>query len=120
MKEYGLAFDYEEETFELVDSFRFPNKYFKMTSKRKDMADRSGSVVLPITYTPDFVGKDHRWIIETKGYLPSHHDFPMRWKLFLRHLVGQDSNCIVFLAKNSGQVDQAIQEILKSIKNGDI
>lgn len=120
LKEYGLAFDYEEETFELVDSFRFPNKYFKMTSKRKDMADRSGSVVLPITYTPDFVGKDHRWIIETKGYLPSHHDFPMRWKLFLRHLVGQDSNCIVFLAKNSGQVDQAIQEILKSIKNGDI
>jgi len=120
LKEYGLAFDYEEETFELVDSFRFPNKYFKMTSKRKDMADRSGSVVLPITYTPDFVGRDHRWIIETKGYLPSHHDFPMRWKLFLRHLVGQDSNCIVFLAKNSGQVDQAIQEILKSIKNGDI
>ena len=120
LKEYGLAFDYEEETFELMDSFRFPNKYFKMTSKRKDMADRSGSVVLPITYTPDFVGKDHRWIIETKGYLPSHHDFPMRWKLFLRHLVGQDSNCIVFLAKNSGQVDQAIQEILKSIKDGDI
>jgi len=120
LKEYGLAFDYEEETFELMDSFRFPNKYFKMTSKRKDMADRSGSVVLPITYTPDFVGRDHRWIIETKGYLPSHHDFPMRWKLFLRHLVGQDSNCIVFLAKNSGQVDQAIQEILKSIKNGDI
>ena len=120
LKEYGLAFDYEEETFELMDSFRFPNKYFKMTSKRKDMADRSGSVVLPITYTPDFVGRDHRWIIETKGYLPSHHDFPMRWKLFLRHLVGQDSNCIVFLAKNSGQVDQAIQEILKSIKDGDI
>jgi len=120
LKEYGLAFDYEEETFELVDSFRFPNKYFKMTSKRKDMADRSGSVVLPITDKPDFVGRDHRWIIETKGYLPSHHDFPMRWKLFLRHLVGQDSNCIVFLAKNSGQVDQAIQEILKSIKDGDI
>ncbi len=120
LKEYGLAFDYEEETFELMDSFRFPNKYFKMTSKRKDMADRSGSVVLPITYTPDFVGRDHRWIIETKGYLPSHHDFPMRWKLFLRHLVGLESNCIVFLAKNSGQVDQAIQEILKSIKDGDI
>ncbi len=120
LKEYGIAFDYEEHTYELLEKFRFPNKYFKMTSKRKDMTDRSGSVVLPITYTPDFVGKDHSWIIETKGYLPSHHDFPMRWKLFLRHLVGIDSNCIVFLAKNSGQVDQAIQEILKSIKDGDI
>jgi len=120
LKEYGLSFDYEEHTYELLEKFRFPNKYFKMTSKRKDMTDRSGSVVLPITYTPDFVGRDHKWIIETKGYLPSHHDFPMRWKLFLQHLVGNNSNCIVFLAKNSGQVDQAIQEILKSIKDGDI
>ncbi len=45
-----------------MDRFRFPNKYFKMTSKGKDMADRTGSVVLPITYTvyrPDFVGKNH-------------------------------------------------------------
>ena len=36
---------------------------------------------------PDFVGKDSKWIIETKGYLPSHHDFPMRWKLFLKHIL---------------------------------
>lgn len=120
LKEHGLAFDYEEETFELMERFRFPNKYFKMTAKGKAMVDRSNSVVLPITYTPDFVGRDHKWIIETKGYLPSHHDFTMRWKLFLRYLVGIDSDYIVFLAKNSGQVDQAIQEILESIKNEDI
>tara|TARA_R100000654_G_scaffold75123_1_gene111354 strand:+ start:570 stop:1031 length:462 start_codon:yes stop_codon:yes gene_type:complete len=120
LKEYGLAFDYEEHQFELMDRFRFPNKYFKMTAKGKEMTDRSGSVVLPITYKPDFVGRDHDWIIETKGYLPSHHDFPMRWKLFLRHLVGNQAKTIVFLAKNSGQVDHAIQEILKSIKDGEI
>ena len=120
LKEHGLAFNYEEETFELMERFRFPNKYFKMTAKGKAMVDRSNSVVLPITYTPDFVGRDHKWIIETKGYLPSHHDFTMRWKLFLRYLVGIDSDYIVFLAKNSGQVDHAIQEILESIKNEDI
>jgi hypothetical protein len=120
LKEYGLTFDYEEHQFELMEKFRFPNKYYKMTAKGKDMADRTGSVVLPITYKPDFVGKDHKWIIETKGYLPSHHDFPMRWKLFLRFLVGCDSDYIVFLAKNSSQVDRAIQEILKSIKDGAI
>jgi len=120
LREHGLDFKYEEDTFELMEKFRFPNKYFKMTSKGKDMSDKTGSVVLPITYTPDFVGKDHMWIIETKGYLPSHHDFPMRWKLFLRHLVGIDSQYIVFLAKNSSQVDHAIQEILKSIKDGHI
>ena len=120
LKEYGLDFDYEEHTFELMEKFRFPNKYFKMTAKGKEMKDRSGSVVLPITYKPDFVGKDYDWIIETKGYLPSHHDFPMRWKLFMRHLVVTDSKTIIFLAKNKSQVDHCIQEILESIKNGTI
>jgi hypothetical protein len=120
LREYGLAFDYEEHTYELVKKFRFNNKYFKMTQKGRDMIDRSGSIVLPITYTPDFTGKNHNWIIETKGYLPSHHDFPMRWKLFLKYLCENNSNAIVFLAKNSSQVDQAIQEIIKSIDNGSI
>ena len=120
LKEHGLAFDYEKKTFELMEKFRFPNKYFKMTAKSKVMSDRTNSVVLPITYTPDFIGRDYKWIIETKGFLPSHHDFTMRWKLFLRYLVGIDSDYVVFLAKNSGQVDQAIQEILESIKNEDI
>jgi hypothetical protein len=120
LKEHGLAFDYEEETFELMEKFKFSNKYFKMTAKGKTMSDRTNSTILPITYTPDFVGRDYKWIIETKGYLPSHHDFTMRWKLFLRYLVAMDSDYIVFLAKNSGQVDQAIQEILESIKNEDI
>ena len=120
LKQFGLDFAYEEQSFELLDRFRFPNKYFKMTSKSKLMSDRTNSIVLPITYTPDFMGKGHNWIIETKGYLPSHHDFSMRWKLFLRHLVETDSNAIVFLAKNSQQVDQAIQEIIKSIEDGKI
>ena len=111
LKEYGLAFDYEEHQFELMERFRYPNKYFKMTSKGKEMADRTGSVILPITYKPDFVGRDHDWITETKGYLPSHHDFPMRWKLFLGHLVANEANTIVFLAKNSGQVDRALSLI---------
>ena len=63
LREHGLAFDYEKDTFELMESFTFPNKYFKMTAKGKVMRDRSNSVVLPITYTPDFVGKDRKWII---------------------------------------------------------
>tara|TARA_R110002020_G_scaffold119686_2_gene273018 strand:+ start:1789 stop:2250 length:462 start_codon:yes stop_codon:yes gene_type:complete len=120
LKEYGLDFNYEETTFELQESFRFSNKYFKMTAKGKEMKDRTDSIVLPIKYTPDFMGKKHKWVIETKGYLPSHHDFPMRWKLFLHHLVGLKSDYIVFLAKNKSQVDKCIQEIIQSIKNGDI
>ena len=88
-----------------------------MTAKKKDMSDRSNSIQQPIRYTPDFVAKDGSWIIETKGYLPSHHDFPMRWKLFLKHIMDNNLNYDVYLAKNRQQVDQAISEIKKSMSN---
>ena len=92
LKEHGIKFDYEEHTYELMDSFRFPHTYLKMTAKGKAMSDRTGKIQRSITYKPDF---------------------PMRWKLFLRHIVDNNLGCSVFLAKNQGQVDQAIQEILK-------
>jgi len=38
----------------------------------------------------------------------------------MKHLTESNSKTIIFLAKNSGQVDHAIQEILKSIQNGEI
>ena len=119
LHEYGLSFDYEEHEFVLIEGFRFPYRYLKMTNKAKMMSDRSNSKQLPIKYTPDFVGRDHDWIIETKGiYLTSHHDFPMRWKLFLRFLSMNELPYGVYLAKNKGQVDQAIQDIIKS-REGD-
>lgn len=112
LAESGLPFLYEEIEYTLVDSFRYEEQYWKMTSKRKDLSDRTGKVNLPIRYTPDFVAKDKSWIIETKGYLPSHHDFPMRWKLFLRYLM--DSNeplPLLFVCKNREQIQQAIDII---------
>ena len=117
LRQNHIPFSYEEQQFTLVESFRFEHKYFKMTSKKKDMSDRSNTIQQPIRYTPDFVCKDSTWIIETKGYLPSHHDFPMRWKLFLKYIMDKEMNCEVYLAKNKLQVDQAIQEIKKSIDN---
>ena len=117
LRESGLKFTYEETQFTLMDSFRFTNKYFKMTAKKKLMSDRTNSVQQPIRYTPDFVGKDHKWIIDTKGYLPSHHDFPMRWKIFLNYIMNNDLGYDVYLARNKQQVDQAVDEILKSIQN---
>tara|TARA_R110000737_G_scaffold294847_3_gene301468 strand:+ start:344 stop:790 length:447 start_codon:yes stop_codon:yes gene_type:complete len=117
LRESGIAFSYEEQQFVLMESFRFPHKYLKMTAKKKEMSDRTNSIQQPIRYTPDFVGKDSKWIIETKGYLPSHHDFPMRWKLFLKHIMDNSLGYDVYLAKNKKQVDQAILEIKKSIDN---
>jgi len=117
LRESGIAFSYESEQFVLMESFRFEHKYFKMTAKGKDMSDRTNSVQHPIRYTPDFVGKDSKWIIETKGYLPSHHDFPMRWKIFLKHIMDNKLGYDVYLAKNKRQVDQCVLEIKKSMEN---
>lgn len=113
----GLAFTYEGKEYELLGKFRYPNRYLKMTAKRKDLSDRSNTMQLPIRYTPDFVAKDESWIIETKGYLHSHHDFPMRWKLFLRHLVDNNKDCAVYIAKNKSQIDEVIADI-KSRQDG--
>lgn len=114
LAESGLSFTYEETEYILVDKFRYEGVYHKMTPKGKDLRDRSGAVVLPIKYTPDFVATDGSWIIETKGYTPSHHDFPMRWKLFLKYLseLGKPLPSL-FICRNKQQIDQAI-EIIKS------
>lgn len=111
LREEKIPFTYEQHEYTLVEGFRFPHTYLKMTTKRKTLMDRSNSWQHPIRYTPDFVGKDERWIIETKGYLPSHHDFPMRWKLFLRFLVENNKDCSVYIARNRSQVDEAIENI---------
>lgn len=115
LAESGLKFTYEEEEFLILESFRYEQTYFKMTAKAKLMSDRTGKVVLPIKYTPDFVAVDGSWIIETKGYLPSHHDFPMRWKLFLNYLRERDEPMpALFICRNREQIQQAID----IIKNG--
>ena len=117
LRESGIPFSYEEETFVLAESFRFPHRYLKMTTKNPDMSDRSNSIQQPIRYTPDFMGKDSKWVIETKGYLPSHHDFPMRWKLFLKHIVDNSLGYDVYLAKNQKQVNQAILSIKERMQD---
>jgi len=71
------------------------------------MTDKSNKVVRAITYTPDFVGDG--WVIETKGFVPSNHSFPLRFKLFLDHV--KDDRLEVFVPKNQGQVDEVIKHL---------
>jgi hypothetical protein len=112
LAESGLSFTYESMEFVLLDKFRYDGVYLKATAKKKDLSDRSNKVVLPIKYTPDFVGPNGEWIIETKGYTPSHHDFPMRWKLFLRHLIDSGEPIpALFICKNRQQIEEAIVKL---------
>ena len=112
LSEYGIPFSYEEHEYTLMDKFRYEGVYWKMTSKKKEMTDRSGSVALPIRYKPDFVAKDESWIIETKGFLHSHHDFPMRWKLFMKYLTELGKPLpMLFICKNRQQIEHAVSII---------
>jgi hypothetical protein len=52
--------------------------------KKGELVDSSNKTILQIIYTPDFVSYEHKFIIETKGYVMS-DDFPLRWKMFLKH-----------------------------------
>ena len=115
LSDAGIDITYEEDEFVIQDSFKYEGKYFKMTPKGKDLRDRSNAVVLPIKYTPDFCAPDLSWVIEVKGYLPSHHDFPMRWKIFMKHLLDTCTGKppALFLVKNRQQVERAIEEIKK-------
>jgi len=116
LAESGIKFAYEETEFVLFEGFRYEGVYHKMTAKKKELTDRSGKAVLPIKYTPDFMATDGSWVIETKGYLPSHHDFTMRWKLFLRFLAERDVPLPkVFICRNRQQITEAIQ-IIKNEK----
>ena len=51
------------------------------------MVNRGEKIILPIKYTPDFIGKG--FIIETKGR--ANESFPMRWKMFKKYINKHDN-----------------------------
>lgn len=109
LKEAGLQFEYEGKKFELLPSAQYSGVYFKSVPKAKQMKSYQGKKVHPLTYTPDFFSSQHKFIIETKGYVPSQHTFPMRWKLFLHHLNENGmGDYKLFLPRNQEQVRDMI------------
>ena len=92
--ENNIKTEYESNRFTLVESFKF-----------------NGESIRQMTYTPDFVGDDY--IIECKGNM--NDAFPLRWKLFKRHLKdnGLDEKYTLYLPRNQKQVDIVIENILK-------
>ena len=80
LREAKLKFNYEGETFHLMDSFRF--------------------------------------IIETKGFVPSQHTFPLRWKLFLKYMVENDmDDYMLFIPKNKKQIEHAVSIIKNKVND---
>jgi len=100
---------YEGETFVLHAGFHFENEVYERQSNGKgDYKNRGCKRILPIKYTPDFIGDT--FIIETKGR--ANESFPMRWKLFKRLIVEQFPGVTLYKPQNQKECDETVRLIL--------
>jgi len=112
LKKNKIRAKYEGETFVLVNGFHFENEcYEKQSNGKGDFVNRGSKRILPIKYTPDFIGND--FIIETKGR--ANESFPIRWKLFKKLVTEQFPEYTLYKPQNQKECDRVI-ELIKSKK----
>jgi hypothetical protein len=113
LKKNKIKTEYEGETFILIDRFDFPNEsYERQANSKGEFKNRGSKKILPIKYTPDFIGED--FIIETKGR--ANESFPMRWKLFKRLISEQFPEHILYKPQNQKECDRVVEIILEKQK----
>jgi|TARA_R110000787_G_scaffold11855_1_gene38765 hypothetical protein len=113
LKTNKLFEGYENEVFQLIDSFEFINTtYEKQANGKGSYTNRGQKKILGIKYTPDFVGKDY--IIECKGR--ANESFPIRWKLFKLWLTINKIGKTLYKPQNQKEVNQTIMLIKENRK----
>lgn len=102
LKKNKLFEGYENEVFQLVESFNFDDESFeKQANGKGEYTNRGQKKILGIKYTPDFIGKDY--IIECKGR--ANESFPLRWKLFKLWLTKNKIGKTLYKPQNQKEVD---------------
>ena len=110
LKKNKIKSKYEGETFVLLDGFYFENEVYERQSNGKgEMVNRGCKRILPIKYTPDFIGEG--FIIETKGR--ANESFPMRWKMFKKYINKHDMPVTLYKPQNQKECDKVV-ELIKS------
>lgn len=109
LHEAEVPVDYEKHSFTIFDALVYPQACYEGTAKK---LYNKGSKVRPITYTPDFVDPNGKWIIETKGY--ANESFPLRWKMFKRHLKENNLAYVLFMPRNKAQCLEVL-ELIKQL-----
>ena len=113
LKKAKIKADYEGETFTLIDGFEFEvDSYERQSNGKGEFKDRGNKKILPIKYTPDFIGD--KFIIECKGR--ANESFPMRWKLFKRMINIKQPYVTLYKPQNQKECDQVIELIIKNNK----
>ena len=109
LKKAKIKAKYEGNTYEIVPGFNFTNSCIARTASGKgEYKERGNKKILPIKYTPDFIGKN--FIIECKGR--ANESFPMRWKLFKKYLMDNKIKTTLYKPQNQKQCDETVKLIL--------
>ena len=109
LKKAKIKSEYEGRVFTLLEGFDFPVESHERQSNGKgDFTNRGNKRILPIRYTPDFIGED--FIIECKGR--ANESFPMRWKLFKKYISENNPEVTLYKPQNQNECDRVIQLIL--------
>ena len=113
LKEANIKNKYEGQTYTLVEGFQFETSSYERQSNGKgQFVDRGNKKILPIKYTPDFVGEG--FIIETKGR--ANESFPIRWKLFKSFINRCYPHVTLYKPQNQKECDLVIQLLTNKIK----
>ena len=113
LKEAKIVARYEGETYVLQDSFEFNNEsYERQANGKGQMINRGQKKIQNIKYTPDFVSDS--FIIECKGR--ANESFPLRWKMFKKHVKEYHSHVTLYKPQNQKECDQVIELITNKIK----
>jgi len=87
--------------------------YERCANGKGEFKDRGNKKILPIKYTPDFIGDG--FIIECKGR--ANESFPLRWKLFKKIVNNEQPHVILYKPQNHKECDETINliQLQKSI-----
>ena len=81
--------------------------YERQSNGKGDMVNRGEKKILPIKYTPDFIGEG--FIIETKGR--ANESFPMRWKMFKKYINKHNLSVTLYKPQNQKECDKVVELI---------
>ena len=113
LKDAKIKTQYEGKTFVVAEGFDFPNTSIERCGNGKgEFKDRGNKKILPIKYTPDFIGDG--FIIECKGR--ANESFPIRWKLFKKVVSSDHPHVIIYKPQNHKECDETIKFIQHYLK----